>query len=193
MIGCEMVGTHLDPEEQRYTDEPVSLSLIDFFTGEVLVKPIVEPMRPVLDWRGRYTGMSEGLMREAVADGDCLKGWPEARVKVWEFVDDEMILLGHTVSANLMVLRMVHVHVVDLAILVQDIADLGSFDKGMSKGLPALCRELLGLGIRRGKKTANDPLEDVLATREAVMWCMENPRLVETWALEKKYKVPDHT
>jgi hypothetical protein len=56
-------------------------------------------------------------------------------------------------------------------------------------GLQRLCKELLSLEIRNNKGGAHDCLEDVLATREVVLWCTQNKQKLEAWAEVEKLKL----
>ena len=51
-------------------------------------------------------------------------------------------------------------------------------------GLERPCRELVGVRIRDGGKGAHDSLEDVLATREVVVWCLRHPEELKAWAAQ---------
>jgi hypothetical protein len=46
------------------------------------------------------------------------------------------------------------------------------------------------LEIRNNKGRVHDCLEDVLATREVVLWCTQNKQKLEAWAEVKKLELP---
>jgi hypothetical protein len=48
-----------------------------------------------------------------------------------------------------------------------------------------LCQELLDTVIQNDRK-GHDCLEDALAAREVVLWCMQRPRELANWGLVKK-------
>ncbi|GAB1318198.1 hypothetical protein MFIFM68171_08408 [Madurella fahalii] len=184
VLDCEMVGT----SSSRSDDEVVALSLIDFFTGETLVDTLVKPALRVTDWRTGITGISPMVIAVAVASGAAIPvGREGARDRLWEHVDENTIIVGHSVNCDLQALRVLHGKIVDCAIMTAEPVFSGTQKVGRMAGLERLCRELLGLRIRAAAPAAgtdkhHDSLEDVLAVRELVMWCLRNPRELETWA-----------
>jgi len=182
VLDCEMIGT----SPSRFDDEVVSLSAIDFFTGETLVGTLVRPVRQVTDWRANITGITPTDMAVAVSRGEAVLGGSRgARGKLWEHMDERTIVIGHSVNFDLKALGITHTRIVDSAILTAEPV-FGEEDKlGAYAGLEKLCRELVGLGIRASAPAGSkrhDSLEDVLATRELVIWCLRNPDKLKTWA-----------
>ncbi len=56
-------------------------------------------------------------------------------------------------------------------------------------GLQMLCEELVGLRIRNGSLSndaTHDSLEDCLAARELVLWCLRHPAELNSWGKKKK-------
>lgn len=83
---------------------------------------------------------------------------------------------------------MVHGRIVDTAILTAEASRCFGTDEKIrwTAGLERLCRELAGVGIRAdyGERAGrHDGLEEVLATRELVIWCLENPEELMVWAV----------
>jgi DNA polymerase III epsilon subunit-like protein len=87
----------------------------------------------------------------------------------------------------------VHGRVVDSAVVAAEASGLfgglgggGGVEKKITRwaGLEKLCKELLGVRIRGKGGKAHDSLEDVLATREVVLWCLRNPEELRLWAVK---------
>ncbi|KAK0704495.1 ribonuclease H-like domain-containing protein [Lasiosphaeris hirsuta] len=193
VLDCEMVGTVTATVtggrgrgRDRDRDEVVALSVIDFFTGEVIINSLVKPQRPVDDWRSAITGVTPAILSASVARGKALQGREGVRAQLWQHVDENTVLVGHSLSSDLKTLRVLHTKIVDSAILTAEPVFGKTRKLGKMAGLEKLCRELLGLRIRGGALAgggcAHDSLEDVLAARELVMWCLQNPKPLQSWA-----------
>ncbi|KAL2157178.1 hypothetical protein VTH06DRAFT_6399 [Thermothelomyces fergusii] len=194
VLDCEMAGTDKG-------DQAITLSLIDFVTGATLVNSFVQPGPDVkvLTWRTPITGIDEDTMKDAVARGEALRGQEEAAGRVLDFVDADTVVVGHAVKYDLKVLGLAHGRVVDSAILVGEASGMFKHDKEIrGVGLELLCKELVGLKIRKGSKgkkgkkekkgkakRVHDSLEDVMATRKLVIWCLSHRKELRTWA--RKY------
>ncbi|KAF4772638.1 hypothetical protein HAV15_012282 [Penicillium sp. str.  len=113
-IDCEMVGVRNGRQALAF------LSAINFLTGEVLISRYVNPSEEVLDWRYKFSGVTQGIMTSAVASGAAFRTWQEARDKLWEFMDDSTVLVGHSLQYDLEVLGISHAKVVDSAILTAE-------------------------------------------------------------------------
>lgn len=181
-IDCEMVGINRDK------DCVVILSAVDVLTGETLLNTYVDPMVRVNNWRTRYSGVTPGTMKLAIKQGGALRGWRAARQALWEYIDAETILVGHALFHDLNVLGMFHSRVVDSAILsaqavFPDVLQSNHFPRRW--GLKKLSDLFLGLLIQTGKK-GHDCLEDTLATREVVLWCLRYPERLSAWAKQAR-------
>ncbi|EAQ93736.1 hypothetical protein CHGG_01971 [Chaetomium globosum CBS 148.51] len=190
VLDCEMAGTSAG-------DYPIAVSVVDFFTGAVLVDALVRPGAGVVvqDWRSGITGIGAARIADAgragSGDGEPLAGREGAREAVLRFVDGETVVVGQAVRFDLRALGIVHGRVVDSAVLAAEasgrfggVAGGGGVHRKIKwwAGLEELCRELLGMRIRGGEGQSHDSLEDVLATRELVLWCLENPDQLKAWA-----------
>ncbi|CAI7589085.1 unnamed protein product [Penicillium pancosmium] len=172
VLDCEMVGV------AGGRSAVVSLSAIDFFTGEVLINDIVNPTEKVVDWRARYSGVSLARMRRACASGEALRGWKAARQRLWEFMNPNTILIGHSLDNDLDVLGILHHNIVDTAILTAEAVFLPvSHTTRMSRrwGLKPLVDEFLNRDIQVGK--GHSALEDACATRDVLFWIKEEKRV----------------
>ncbi|KAK1452401.1 exonuclease [Colletotrichum cuscutae] len=181
VIDCEMGGT------ERGENELIQITILDFLTGNVLLsRRLVNPRRPILDWREDVTGLNATKMSAALLRNEVLDGWEAARAELWRYSDKDTILIGQSVRNDLRVLHTSHARIIDSAIITAD-AVLGSKSKITKRwGLEALCKELLGTQIRSptwaAEGVAHDDLEDCLATRELVLFCAQNPDQLKTWA-----------
>lgn len=185
VLDCEMVGV------AGGASELVSLTAVDFLTGELIVNSLVHPRQPVIDWRTQIHGISPAGLSVARAQGLTLDGWQAATAELFKHVDRDTVLIGQSLQYDLAALHIRHTRVVDSAILASE-AVFGT--KGKPRywglGLKNLCSELLGLKIREeaplGVSKVHDGLEDVLAAREVVLYWLEQPAAVKTWARGKR-------
>lgn len=168
-------------------DEVSLVCAIDFFTGAVLLNAFVYPLESVRKWDTQTYGIASAAMNEAVSEGHALNGWAEARAELWNLIDQNTIIVGHALLHDLNILGMVHTRIVDSAMLVGN--EIGT-SRGQL-GLQKLCKELLGLDIRTriDKRGLHDCLEDVLATREVVLWCTQNQPKFEVWAKTRRLEL----
>ncbi|KAJ5594056.1 ribonuclease H-like protein [Penicillium hispanicum] len=188
VIDCEMV------EVANGCSELASLSAIDFLTGEVLINNYVHPTSKVVFWRTKHSGITPALMASAVAAGQALNGWPEARKRLWEFATRDTVLIGHSLNHDLDVLGILHSKVVDSSILTGEAvfpALLPTQRLTRTWGLKKLAQELLAHKIQTGK-AGHDALEDAYATRNVVIWCIRNPELLKEWAEQARHQEAQH-
>lgn len=75
-----------------------------------------------------------------------------------KYIKDNTILVGHALEHDL----------VDSGILPRNASGI----RRIRWGLQTLCSELLSVEIRKNKGGTHDCLEDVLATREVVLFCI---------------------
>ncbi|KAL6231782.1 ribonuclease H-like domain-containing protein [Aspergillus navahoensis] len=176
-----MVGV-LGPRNGEVS-EVVRLAAVDFLSGEVLINTFVEPgvEQCVKSWRTRVSGVSRSLLDEMKKRGQTVQGWRAARGLLWGVVNEQTILIGHSLHHDLAVLRMVHARVVDSAILTRDAVAGGKAGCTRLWALKTLARTFLGLEIQTGKD-GHDCLEDTFAARDVVLWCLANPTKLGKWA-----------
>jgi len=162
VLDCEMCGADFNRSEL------ILLSVVDFFTAEVLINSLVKPSVPVMSWRTQYSGVSENMMREAVAAGNYIDGWQGARALLFQYIDKDTIIMGHSLHYDLDQLRLIHQKVIDSSMLIPKL-------KSSKHGVQGLSAELLRKQVQRGGRYGHDCLEDTLATRELIIWCLRNP------------------
>jgi hypothetical protein len=139
-LDCEMVGVG-----DNKNSEIARISAIDYLTGEILIDTLVEPLQRVTDWRTKYSGITKTTMTAAITQGRILKGWPGARVSLFNHVDANNNIVGHALNHDLIALGIQHQRVVDSAILAS-----GAVGSNVKRGwgLKDLCDHLLGIKIQ---------------------------------------------
>ncbi|KAI1120413.1 ribonuclease H-like domain-containing protein [Nemania abortiva] len=182
VIDCEMVTL------EDWSSDLVSVSAIDFMTGDIVLNNLVQPTARVRDWRSRVSGVDPAILQAAKADPKTtvLEGWQDAREKLFAMADANTIWLGHALPNDLKILRIAAERVVDSQILTAQAA----FGKSVAKfyrnwGLKSGCKDLMGFAIQQ-PRVAHDALEDALATRELIIWCLAHPRELQEWGTQAR-------
>ncbi|KAK1622783.1 ribonuclease H-like domain-containing protein [Colletotrichum phormii] len=115
-MDCEM-GVAYDGES-----ELIRVTLIDYFTSEILLDSLVYPQVRMAHYNTRYSGVSRPDMEAAKSKGKCITGGlANVRAAVWEWVSAETIVVGHAVHNDLASLRWIHPKVVDSLILATNV------------------------------------------------------------------------
>jgi hypothetical protein len=178
VLDCEMVQVEAGRRELAF------LCAIDFLTGEVLIDNYVQPKTRVVNWDSRFSGVTPGAMNKAVKKGTALNGWEGARSKLWEFMDSETVLVGHSLNNDLDVLGIIHWNIVDSSIITSE-AVFYTVHAGeplnRTWSLKTLTNELVNYDIQVGKQ-GHSALEDAHATRDIVIWCLRYPEHLKVWA-----------
>jgi DNA polymerase III epsilon subunit-like protein len=179
VLDCEMVGVG----REGSTSELARISAIDFFTGILLVDTLVEPLLDVTDWRTKWSGVTAKAMNEAVASGDAVKGSTAARTELFKFMDSQTILVGHSLQFDLAALGIHHDATVDSSILAKS-----AVGKGVKQGwaLKTLCKEFLKITVQDNGRNGHDAVEDALAAREVVLWCLQHKAELKSWGKKKR-------
>jgi RNA exonuclease 1 len=110
-IDCEM-GTAMSGDS-----ELIQVTLIDYFSGAVLINNFVQPDVPMQHLNTRFSGVSWLDINEAKKQGTCLAGKAGARAAIWKYVGLDTIVVGHGASNDLRALRWIHGLVVDSFVL----------------------------------------------------------------------------
>ncbi|XHG05848.1 hypothetical protein AWENTII_009061 [Aspergillus wentii] len=177
-MDCEMV------EVEGGSSEVAQVCAVDIVTGEVLVDTFVVPKKKVTDWRTPWSGMSEKRLRQMVSAGRTVNGWEEAREELWKYVDENTLMVGQALKHDLEVMRMVHLRVIDTAIVSREAVGKSCKD---SFGLKTLCSDILNRDIQPAQ-VGHDCMEDTMATREVVLCWVQNPEKVHEWAENLRLK-----
>lgn len=97
--------------------EVISVTLLDYFTDEVLISKYVWPECPMLHYNTGETGISyEGLLM-AKKEGKFIRGSIKARQALHEFIGPDTIIMGEGLHHGLRALRLIHKRIVDTKIL----------------------------------------------------------------------------
>ncbi|KAJ5161238.1 Exonuclease RNase T/DNA polymerase III [Penicillium capsulatum] len=184
-IDCEMVTVVSGSNEVAF------LSAVDCLTGAILINNYVLPSSKVLSWNTPSSGITPSLMNRAVRSGEAiLGGWAGARQCLWDLIDADTVLVGHSISNDLNVLGMFHSKIVDSSILSAEAVFVPSeSNQKLTRtwSLKTLAKELLGYEIQN-RRTGHSALEDAYAARDVVIWCIQNPEEFKAWAEETHQK-----
>lgn len=186
-IDCEM-GT-----AESGDSELIRVTLIDYFSSEVLVDRLVYPDVEMSHYNTRFSGVTRKDIEMARAKGTCFRGRDQARAAVWGFVGPNTVVVGHSAHNDLTAMRWIHSTVVDTwqiesakAKAAQELKEaespiVVSTDTGATpteqtprkrrKGsgalsLKTLAMERLGREIQASGRKGHDSLEDALAARD---------------------------
>lgn len=177
VLDCEMAGTG------RSINEVVMLCAVDYTTGVSLINALVQPDGRITDMRTDIHGIKKDDLDKAVRNSRALLGWKQARAELWKYIDADTILIGHSLHNDLDVLRMIHNRVVDSEILTRNVVGIPQYRQSLSH----LCKELLGIDLRGEEDdSVHTCMDDVMATRELVLYCTQNTVALTTWAAAKK-------
>lgn len=155
----------------------------DYLTGKVIINRYVNPCERITQMRTEIHGISRTTLEAAISHGQTLVGWAGARQELWKHIDADTILIGHALHNDLDSLRMIHHRVVDSGIMSRNAI---GFNR-IKRGLPALCGELfLNMDFRKGR--IHDCWEDVLATREAVLFGTVQKAKFLSWGEQTRVK-----
>ncbi|KAK3492048.1 ribonuclease H-like domain-containing protein [Neurospora hispaniola] len=115
-IDCEM-GVSSD-----FESELIRLSLIDYFSGQILIDRLVRPKVPMQHMNTRYSGVTRQDLQNAIRNRTCiLGGLEEARKEVWKFVGPQTVVVGHSVRNDLSALRWIHKRCVDSLVVEEGV------------------------------------------------------------------------
>ncbi|KAF5634187.1 rna exonuclease 3 [Fusarium sp. NRRL 52700] len=114
VIDCEM-GTAASSDT-----ELIRLTLIDYFSSDVLIDKLVWPDVPMQHLNTKWSGVTWKMMKEARNKRECLFGWKNSRSLIWKFVGPETIVIGHGVKSDLTSLRWIHPRLIDTLIVEGD-------------------------------------------------------------------------
>lgn len=173
-LDCEMVGTG----PKGSISSLARLSAVDFLTGELLIDSLVRPQSAVTDWRTKYSGITAAAMSAAIQSNDVLDGSAAARAELFKYMDIQTVLVGHALHHDLAALGIRHTEIVDSEVLAKKAVG-GQSKRGW--GLKTLCKDLLGVVVQDGEKEGHDAVEDALAAREVVVWCLQHKKELKEW------------
>lgn len=175
-LDCEMgVSVYGEPELVR-------LSLVDYFSGEILIDSLVYPRVRLLHLNTRYSGVSRGMLEKARQRRQCILGGRDAaRERVWRYVGQGTIVVVHGGQSDLLALRWIHGRLIDTfviegrrrAIELEQTEKAGMTEKSDKaeggRSLKQLADRILGVQIQRGGR-GHDSVEDAMACRWLTDW-----------------------
>ncbi|EEY17049.1 conserved hypothetical protein [Verticillium alfalfae VaMs.102] len=106
-LDCEM-GTAFDNEPQL-----VRVTLIDYFTAEVLVNNLVWPDVNMAHLNTQYSGVTWPQLKQAQRDGICIMGTGIARLQILKYIGPQTIVVVHGGGSDLSALNWIHPIIVD--------------------------------------------------------------------------------
>lgn len=159
------------------------ITAIDFLTGEVLINSYVAPTAPATNWLTPVTGITPEAMDAAIVDGKAFLSNDAARRALDKFLDKDTVVIGHAIQHDLRALNLLHGRIVDTSVVTAE-AVFSNFSSKTTLpriwGLKTLAKDLLGIDIQ--PELAHNPLEDAVATREVLIWCLRGPECLKAWA-----------
>lgn len=177
-LDCEMgVSIYGEPELVR-------ISLVDFFTGEILIDSLVYPRVRLQHLNTRYSGVTRGMLETARKRKQCIMGGRDAaRALVWRYVGRETIVVMHGGQSDMMALRWIHDRVIDTFVVegwrraAAAAAEAKKSEAELEKkeGTPGgrslkhLTETILGAQIQQGRG-GHDSVEDAMACRWLADW-----------------------
>ncbi|KAL7929846.1 hypothetical protein V8C35DRAFT_330968 [Trichoderma chlorosporum] len=165
--------------------EPLAICAVDFLTGEILFNSFISFSQPMLNWRTDVHGITNHNIRAAARAGECLRGWEEARAKLFEYIDEQTILVGHTTRSTLELLRLFHTRILDSQIYATSavVQKIGLPKAGYKVPMYNVCRDFLGITIRHNAQSYQSALESALASREIILHSIQRPEDWDLWAV----------
>ena len=180
VLDCEMGGDRFNRSEL------ILLSVVDFFSAEVLFDTLVDPSTPICDWRSRWSGVTKRAMDGARTSSNAVSGWRAARSLVLSHIDANTVAIGFALENDLDQLRLVHPNFVDARLAIPCLTGNGN-----KHGVRSLTAELLGKTVQIDARGHNC-LEDTFAARELMLWCLRNPEKVERRRKQSRALLSQH-
>ena len=142
------------------------ISLVEW-DGSVLLDELVKPDKPIIDYLTPYSGITAAKLENVTTS---LKDIQDRLLKE---ITPKHILIGHSLNADLMALKLTHPFVIDTSILYPH-------PRGppMKSSLKWLAQKYLGRQIQKGHGTqGHDSIEDARACLDLVkMKCERGPQ-----------------
>ena len=156
-LDCEMVYTAGGLEVAKVT-------LMDEY-GTTLVDTYVKPHNKVIDYNERFSGVSEDILN---GTNHVAVNLHTVQMDLLQYIDQNTIIVGHSLESDLKALRIIHTCVVDTAVLYQEA-------NGCKRKLKDLSENILKRVIQ-SDPNGHDSLEDARAA-------MDLARMLNTWGI----------
>ncbi len=139
--------------------------------GRLVYEAYVRPDDAIIDYNTRFSGLSArdldgGSVRRLT--GGSIKTLREVQNDLMGFLTSESILVGHGLENDLRVLRLVHMNVIDTALVF-----IG--EGQLRYSLKVLAKKLLGKDIQTSD-FGHDSKEDATTCMELILWKVRNDR-----------------
>jgi RNA exonuclease 1 len=150
-LDCEMCETDIGMELTRIT--------VVNALGEVIYDQLVKPQNTIINYHTQYSGITEEMLvstRHILADVQ--------RDLLENFLFEDTILVGHSLTSDLRALRIVHLKIADTAILYPH-------ERGFPfrASLKMLMKTYLGKDIQTKLQHGHDSAEDARAAMELLI------------------------
>lgn len=99
--------------------ELIRVTVVDYFSGAILIDNYVEPDVPMLHLNTKYSGVTWADIRNARQQGTILQGKAHSRHALWNYVGPDTLIIGHAVINDIRALKWIHTAVVDSLITEQ--------------------------------------------------------------------------
>ncbi|KAL2610813.1 hypothetical protein R1flu_022505 [Riccia fluitans] len=149
-VDCEMCYTGSGLELTR-------ISLVDQ-SKKVLLDSLVKPANPITNYNTQYSGITAAMMKDVTT---TLEDIQEQFVKI---VPAETILIGHSLECDLAALRIIHMRVIDTALMYQHPKHNGNF----KPALRMLAHRFLKRRIQ-DRADGHDSIEDARAAMDLTL------------------------
>lgn len=154
VMDCEM-GINYRGEQ-----ELIRVSMLDYYSGEILIDSLVYPTVDMLHLNTRWSGVTWPMLKHAKRTGQCVFGRTEALERIFDFVGPTTTLILHGGRGDMSALRWVHRRIID----IQYLEKRRCGGVGSPCSLKELAKRHLGRTIQNG--FGHDSVEDAIATRD---------------------------
>lgn len=147
-LDCEMILTIAGQEVARVT-------VIDM-NCQIVYDQLIKPKYRVTDYCTQYSGITEELLKTNVITLE------EAQEKLFEFINQDTILVGHSINCDLKALRLIHKNIVDTSVIFPH------KNPQYKNSLKRLAKHYLKMDIQESQ-TGHDSAEDAIAVMKLLI------------------------